>query len=47
MLRHVFEGFVDVGKPRLDLFLPRLQLLLEACLLRAAQFLKLDVTHCP
>jgi hypothetical protein len=47
MLRHVFEGFIDVGKPRLDLFLPRLQLLLEACLLRAAQFLKLDVTHCP
>jgi hypothetical protein len=47
MLGHVFEGFVDVGEPRLNLFLPRLQLLLEAGLLRAAQSLKLYVTHCP
>jgi hypothetical protein len=36
MLRHVFEGFVYIGEARLNFFLPGLQLLLKAGLLRAA-----------
>lgn len=45
--RRVTKRIVDVFELRLDDFLALLQLLLEAALLLASQFLKPDVTYRP